>query len=223
MGFRIPSLNDVVRDARNAFKTQMPGSNAQLNPSNVMVSAKVLGGAIWQNLLKIDYVAKQIFVSTADTPYLEKHAEQFGITRLGARKAHGVVELTGVDPGTTFAVGQQLEREDGVTFVVTKEVTALASSQIIALELQALIAGSSSNTMPGELLSFSPPLAGAPATAEVVGGIGGGSEEETDDQLRARVLDYMRLPPHGGARDDLQLGHPARRGGRNRAALRPGR
>ena len=70
----------------------------------------------------------------------------------------------------------------------------------------AAIAGASGNSDAGVTLTSVSPRAGMSSTAVVAElGIGAGADAENDDELRARVIDRMRAPPHGGNAADYRL------------------
>ncbi len=55
---------------------------------------------------------------------------------------------------------------------------------------------------PGVFLSFESPIAGVDATAYVIESVQDGTDEETTDALRVRLLERMAEPPHGGTSAD---------------------
>ncbi|MDF7777860.1 baseplate J/gp47 family protein, partial [Sphingomonas sp. AOB5] len=71
------------------------------------------------------------------------------------------------------------------------------------LLLAAEAAGAGNAMDEGQQLTFVSPIAGVSAVATVaVDGIGGGSNAEADDALRARLLQRIRNPVRGGAATD---------------------
>jgi uncharacterized phage protein gp47/JayE len=68
--------------------------------------------------------------------------------------------------------------------------------------VQALDSGTIGNIVAGAELAFVTPIAGV--TDATVIDITGGVDEETDDELRARVLRRIRQPPMGGSKTDYE-------------------
>jgi uncharacterized phage protein gp47/JayE len=69
--------------------------------------------------------------------------------------------------------------------------------------ITASTAGQDSNENAGVTLSFVSPIAGVDSDTTVdSGGLTGGTDEETDDALRVRILSRKRFAPHGGAAQD---------------------
>jgi uncharacterized phage protein gp47/JayE len=69
--------------------------------------------------------------------------------------------------------------------------------------VRALDAGSIGNMAAGEVISFSPAINGVDANASVIA-IVGGADDETDDELRMRVLKRIQQPPMGGDASDYE-------------------
>ena len=60
-------------------------------------------------------------------------------------------------------------------------------------------AGQDGNTTAASPLSLQSPTAGANTASSVaVGGLSGGADEETDEELSVRLIERMQSPPHGG-------------------------
>ena len=91
---------------------------------------------------------------------------------------------------TTFASGYQVSSPDGTIWSLTYGVAIPAGSTTSAATAQAASTGSAENGIPSGT-SFSP-LTGT-CTVASTGISGGGSDLETDDQLRARIM----LAPYG--------------------------
>ena len=62
--------------------------------SDIDIRMKVLAGEIFENEVNLDFIKRQIFASTAAGSYLDKHAEDRGLSRNGAVKARGEVTFT---------------------------------------------------------------------------------------------------------------------------------
>jgi uncharacterized phage protein gp47/JayE len=201
MPFLIPDLPALVQRTANAFRVNLKGSDAKLWPNNVSVAAKVIAGAIWEPFAFLDYIRQQIFVSTADGPFLERHALEYGMARLPATFAQGSIVLTG-DPNVAVPAGLVCRRADGVLYDVTSSGTTDGSGNI-TLQVRAQVAGKGGNAAPGVAVTLTAlvdrmNVVGAVASA----GIGLGADIESYESLRQRVLFRKRMPPHGGAAHD---------------------
>lgn len=140
------------------------------------------------------YIQRQLFVQTADEPYLYIHAEELKVPRLGGTRASGTVkaksntEIT-INAGTKLTDGKGHFWSVVSTTVVQPNITAEIS--VTADQI-----GASWN-FTGSTLLWVSPIAGLSGTAEVVS-IAGGSHQEELEAWRARMLESKQL---GQARD----------------------
>lgn len=200
MAFQIPDIKAVVQRARNAFRAETPGTDAWVWPNNIYVSAKVIGGAVWEAFGRLAWMDRQRFAMTATGYELERHGLEYGIARKGASYAQGnVLVVTDVYPfnvpsGTIFT------RSDGATFTSTQSRDVGQFSLTATVPVVANVAGRAGNTIYSAPMSSA--LSGVTAIAVDLSGLGQGADIETDDQLRIRILNRKRYPPHGGAEYD---------------------
>ncbi len=140
------------------------------------------------------WIARQILPDTADSEYLERHAALRGITRKPAVAAVGQLVVSGA-PGAVIPAGE----------VVRHTLTELAffttAQAMIDPQGQAGVAvtAATAGAMPafvGEPVLFVQAPAGVQGQALLT--LSGGVPAETDVELLARLLDYMRNPPGGG-------------------------
>lgn len=202
--FDIPTLPDLVKRMRQAFRAELPGSDAWLWPNNVAASAKVFAGGLSELFGRLDYVGRQAFVLTAEERYLARHGEQYGMARRAADLAYGAVLVSGAD-ALQVARGAVFRRSDGVEFAATAAAT-LAAPGTVTVKAAALASGSGANSQPGTPLVIvsglsGPGAASATAAVDAAGFIGGRAVESTEE-YRERILFRLRNPPHGGAAAD---------------------
>jgi len=201
MAFQIPTLKELVTRTQRAFRANLKGSDAALWPNNVAVSAKVMAGAVFEAFSFLDYIAKQINKHTAEGVWLERHAFDYGLTRLPATYAEGAVVITG-DAGVSVPAGIELQRADGYRYETTSAGTISGEGEV-TVTVRALEPGKSGNAPPGVSLSMTTLRDRLNPEAIVAeSGIGGGADVESDESLRERLLFRLRFPPHGGAVHD---------------------
>lgn len=200
MAFTIPTLRELIERARSNFRSNLLGSDAELWPNNVNVSSKVIGGSVWELFGFLEYIKKQIFVSTADGEHLDRHAADYGMTRLPATYATGYVDLSGVD-GSVILAGAQLQRSDGRRYTLLGGGTI--ASGTVQVQVTADETGSEANSTPGVSMALVTPTVGFDAAGAVSAeGIGAGTDIETDEALRTRLLHRKQNPPRGGSSAD---------------------
>jgi uncharacterized phage protein gp47/JayE len=148
----------------------------------------------------LEYLSRQVFPDRSEAEFLERQASLFGITRRPAQFAVGSVDVAGTS-GTVVPAGTVLLRSDGARYETGVEVVLVGGSATPAVT--AVDAGEVGNADAGTALTFESPVEGINSRAAVgVGGLVNGSDPESDDSLRARLLQRMRRPPHGGAAAD---------------------
>lgn len=200
MPITIPTLAEAIELVRQSFRANLKGSDAWLWPNNVNVSAKVIGGAVKPAYDFIDYVARQRFVSTADGEWLDKHGADYGLPRKAESYAEGSVTLDGVD-GTSVPAGLEIRRADGLRYTLIGGGT-VASSTVTVL-VRANEPGKDGNALENVAVTLTAPFTGLTGSGVVAtSGIGQGTDPETDQSYRARLLQRLQYPPRGGSATD---------------------
>lgn len=198
MAFIRPLLPVLVERIQQDLISRLSLATPLLRRSMVAVLARVLAGAAHMLHGHLEFLSRQIFPDQADAEYLTRWGALFGLSFNPATYADGTATATGSD-GSVIPEGTVLVRADGTRYATDAEATI--SSNLAALSLTALLAGVDGNCDAGTELSFESPIAGVDATASS-DELSGGTEQETTDAFRVRVLDRMRQPPHGGAAAD---------------------
>lgn len=201
MAYPSTSLAGWFERAKAGFRGVV-GAAVDLWPNAWAVIAKVLAVLSREIDLRLAYLHRQIFVSTADEGYVERHAFEYGIAPRAAGRAAGSITITATGSGSIPA-GVAFQRSDGQVYLSVASV--LAAPGPVTILVQADRAGPEGNAPAGEALTLISPLPTLPASAvATVGaaGLGGGSPAETVDELRARVLERKRMPPQGGSATD---------------------
>jgi len=199
MPFTRPTLPALIERQQADMEAHLPGTDARLRRSNVHVLARVNAGGLHSVYGYLDYLARQLFVATAEGLYLDRRAAPWGLLRKAAVAAGGNITVTGTDT-TVIPAGTLWQRADGTQFASTEEVEIAGATAVPVL---AEVAGLDGNTAADSTLSLVSPIAGVDADATVaVDGITGGFDIETDDELRARLFQRLQNPPAGGADHD---------------------
>lgn len=198
MPFDIPTLPELISREQAA----LAGSTA-LQRSDAEVLARVLAAASYGRYGQQKYIADQILPDTADEDTLRRMAAaRLKRDRLPAVSAMGTAAFTGA-PGAVIDAGVLLQRDDGLLFRVVIGGPLAATG--VALEVAAVEPGQLGNTPPGVTLRLVSPVLGVNDVAKVVvPGLGGGTEQESIEALRARVIRSYRVIPHGGSQSDYE-------------------
>jgi uncharacterized phage protein gp47/JayE len=206
MPWQTPTLRDVRSLVRDAIRGNLPGADASIPNSVLRVLSDAMGALCHLTLQFIDWLALQLLPDTAEHEWLDRHGDIWltnadGTTgRKMATLAVGSVTLTGVS-GTVVPLATQLTAPNGTQYE-TLQLTVILADAPIEVGARALDPGAQGNLNPGDTISVEP-IPDVDGEATVVS-MDGGTDEETDDQLRFRVLKRIRQPPQGGDKTDYE-------------------
>jgi len=187
--------DDVTSALRGAA---MVGNNA------LRVMSDAQGGLAHLILRYIDWLSLQLLPDTAETEWLDRHGNIWLVNsdgstgRKDATYSEGTATFSGLQ-GLAIPIFTELTAPNGFGFQTSEEILIGAGPTTGAIE--ATDPGAAGNLPPGANLSFAVALGGIDTTITVVQLVGG-TDQETDDQLRARVLERIQKPPMGGDADD---------------------
>lgn len=200
MPFNRPDLTTLISRAAADLESRLPGAAASLRRSVVATLARVHAGVTHGLYGYLDWMAKQIMPDTAEAEHLGRWASTWGISRKVAVAASGTITVTGT-AGSVIPAGTLLQRADGPEYTSDAEVVLVTTTAAVAVT--ASLAGADGNADLGVALSLVSPIAGVQSQATVADpGLTGGTDTETDDSLRARLIARIRTPPHGGNEQD---------------------
>lgn len=201
MAYQRPELADL-RDEAFADIDRILGADARLQAGNLNVLAHTVAGAADSLHGHLEWLSKQILPDTAEAEYLLRHA---AIRKMYLREptaAEGFCVLSGA-PGLVVQLNQQLVRSDGRIYSVTKDVTFAAATALVPVTAD--LVGAAGNAQSGTTLTLVTPVPGV-ASAAIVGSAGlvKGTDKESVESLRQRLLARLRNPPSGGATVDYE-------------------
>ncbi|RJX18971.1 MAG: baseplate J/gp47 family protein [Desulforudis sp.] len=203
MAFERPTLQEIVDRIAADFQARIDGAESLLRRAVLKVMARVYGGAVHLLYGFLDFMADQLFASSAEVDYLETIGGEYGLARTAATKASGTGTATGT-AGLVIPADSELESVAGVRYATDQDNT-LGGGGSVTVSFTAVDAGAAGNDDPGISLTFISPIAGVDTTVTVgADGITGGADEEDDDSYRERVLFRKRQPPHGGCEYDYE-------------------
>lgn len=187
MAFSIPAFsairNTILQEIRNLTGiTAPPDSDAAIRADG---TASVVDGLYSY----FKYMQRQLFVATADEPFLYLHAARVGVPRLAGTTAGGTVTALS-NVSVTIPDGSKLTDGKGFYWLSVGAVT-LDADVPKTINVAAAQVGASWNTTAAQLNWVSPP-AGVRGTADVIS-IAGGSDGEALETWRARILERQQL------------------------------
>ncbi len=201
MPYARSTLPQLIQQVQTNVASRLVGSNPWLSFSTLQVLSYVFGGLQYEQYSYLDYISQQAIPVTSTGSSLEAWAALKGVTRIAAAYSSGSITFSG-NIGAVVSDGTQVIRDDGVLYQVpiggggviggggTFETTAIA-----------VIAGINGNMASGGTMALVVPSTGVQSTVAITTNFVGGTDLETDDSLRTRMIEVFSNPPEGG---DLQ-------------------
>ncbi len=200
MPFDTPTLPALI--ART--DADLAGTTDQvLRRSDQIVLGRVHAGATHELHGRLAFVAKQILPDECEEEMLVRYAKlRLSVPRREAVAASGPIAVVG-QVGALIDKGQVLQYADGRRYVVKAPVTLTAAQATVAVN--AVEPGVAGNIAAGATLELVSPVLGiAPSATVLAPGITGGTEQESIEALRQRVIRSFRIVPDGGNADDYE-------------------
>jgi uncharacterized phage protein gp47/JayE len=212
-----PALREVRSLVRDSVNASLPGADANVPNSVLRVMSDNQGALCHLTLQYIDWLSLQLLPDTAETEWLDRHGQIWLVNADGstgrkmATLAQGEGQFQGLIDGTLIPAHTQLQSAapmpfgsdspNGVVTFETLDDLTVSDSAPIAGQIRAADAGSFGNLPDGSTVAMVPTIDGVSSTVFVYN-LTGGTDVETDDQLRARILHRIQNPPMGGAQAD---------------------
>lgn len=179
---------------REAILTHMGADISKIEGSFAADMAAAVSVEMAKIYATIDYAMQTFLLQTNEGEYLDLRAAEYGIQRKPGTKA--MVELTahGID-GTVIPAGTRVVSADGLVFVT--DAAAEIADGVATISATADQSGAAYNAAPdtiAQLFKNIPGVAGITNDAAAVGG----SDAETDEALRERVLLRLQTPATSG-------------------------
>ena len=206
MPWSTPTLRTVRGLVRDAIAAALPGSDATPANSVLRVVSDAMGALCHLTLQYIDWLALQLLPDTAEREWLDRHGQIWLVNADGSKGrklatlSNGTGSFTVVTAGSTVVMPQYTV-VNNIAFSYETMADATVTDAPTTVAIRALDPGIAGNLLPGAPLT---PV-GAPGIAPgEVTELDGGTDDETDDELRYRVLKRIREPPQGGDKTDYE-------------------
>src|SRR5579885_2190938 len=203
MPWTTPTLKQVRQNSRDYIMGALRGADAMVPNSVLRVMSDGNAGLAHLNLQFVEWLALQLLPITSETVFLDRWANMYLVNadssrgRKQATFASGSMEVAGLS-GIVIPAGSQASNQ--VTYQTSEQAT-IGDDGTVTVPIVALTAGSAGNLDPGTTLRFAAAISSVQPTATVVS-LEGGTDTETDDELRARLLERLANPPMGGDAED---------------------
>ena len=204
MPYARPTLPSLITQTQSNVASRLAGTNPWLPFSTLQILSYVFAGNQYSLYSYLDWIAKQAIPVTSTDEALMAWAALKGLTLTPASAALGQVQFSGV-PSTFIPDGTVIVRSDGTLYAIQAGAGGgIDNTGIFTTMVEATTPGLSSNLTLGSTLSnFSlrTPISGVNNTVLQVTAFVGGADVETQDSLRARMIELFSNPVQGG---DLQ-------------------
>lgn len=191
--FETQSKDEIQKRMAADLSTMNPNSTIEGSFGRDVINATSV--EFEKTYAELSLVSQAGFAQTSWGEYLEHIAEEHGVFRRSAVRAIGTVTVTGTG---TVSQGALFQTQDGTEFSATSTVKVTASADV---PVQAVEYGSKGNVAAGAITIIPMSIPGitrvtnAKATYD-------GFDEETDDELRERLLFKVRMPATSGNIND---------------------
>lgn len=158
-----------------------------------------LAAQVYSLYVQAEWVTRQAFPQTAEGTCLDYHAQLRGLERKPPVSAEGTVRFTA---GEAAAAPRDIPRGTVcmttglVRFETTKDAVLEAGQLEVDVPIRALVPGAAGNVSAWTIVSMAVAPMGISACANPQP-CAGGADGETDDALRARVLESFKRLPNG--------------------------
>lgn len=193
-----PTLTDIHDRMRSDAAAALPGVDVALPRSLFGVLLTAFAGAVHEAWGHLQSIADDAFPDTATTDSLQRWASIWGVTRVQAVQALGLVDFGISSEAPSIEPGRRLVRSDGVEYETTSGLVQSPGGNWIA-QARAVVAGADGNySGTVRLVEPSPGIGDVPILT------GSGVDGDTDEELRDRLLDVLQNPPQGGNAADYK-------------------
>lgn len=199
MAFVRPTLAELVSRVQADFVSRLELSGALLRRASVTVLARVVAGAAHMLHGHLEFLGKQLFPDTSEDEFLVRQAALFGLTRTAPTYALQTIRFTGTAV-SVIPAGTLLRSSGGYEYRTLADGTITVTTVDVAAT--AVLAGTASNVSVATSLSLESPIAGVNSTATVQTVTSDGTDTESTEALRVRLLERIAEPPHGGTAAD---------------------
>lgn len=198
-----PAPSDIQATYLQILKSIKPSLNINDKNSDFVMRGRAATGLIsglYGDQAKIN---SDTFITTARPEALILKGGDLGLTLNPATAASGTVSITGPN-GTVVNAGDLTFIYNSTNLFYTNTTGGTIASGSLTLTIQSETTGSLTNiAYPDTLVLVSPPT-GVSTSSGLVTSIGSGSDIESTDSFRARVLARQQNTPSGGNQSDYQ-------------------
>lgn len=203
MPFVRPTLDDIKENIEKNIEARLFSKLALLRNAVLRVLARVFAGAIHGNYGYLQWLSKQLFVTTAETFWLNQKGKMWGVARRPGSYATGSVIFTGIN-STPIPTDTLVQSEDGVEYLTTASGT-ISGGQVtlpIQCNVDGVVGNIDASASPTPIFQLVNPITGVNDEVNLATDMTGGVDAESDEAYRARILQRIQQIPAGGSASD---------------------
>lgn len=188
-GFIIPTIDEIYQRKLVDFKTVKP--DLRETDSNILIAwLRYDSAEEYDSYLQALSAFNQLSVYTATGNFLNSITSHLGMTWNKAKKAIGKITIR-ANIGTAIPQAWGVETKSGIKFVTLNTETIIMNTNEIEIDVIAINAGTDGNISAGEITEQTEILNGVTSVTNKNNTLGG-TDFETDTQLRERYLERLR-------------------------------
>ena len=194
--YPVPALSDIITQIDSDIVSRDPDGASLLPTDPQFIVGRALAGAVNGLYGYITQVAEDIPYDTASEDIFARWAGIWNVPRKLPTPTILTVAFTGGTTTVDIPVDTVLARSDGVQYETTAdlELTGGAGSTNVTC----LSVGSATNMTVGQTLTLAEGITGVTSTATVTAVVQAGTDVETLDSWRGRLIARIQQPPMGG-------------------------
>ena len=144
--------------------------------------------------IELDNILSIMFLEDTTDEFLDKKVHDFGVSRKEGTKAAGVVQVKGQN-GIRIPTGSRLLSESQLEFITL--VDTWIEEDTVEVYVEAMNVGSDYNIIANTTFKFDPSISGVDEVTNTEE-FKGGTNRETDEELRERFFEIIRRPATSG-------------------------
>ncbi|MCI8474432.1 MAG: baseplate J/gp47 family protein [Oscillospiraceae bacterium] len=191
------TVEEIYNEMLEVFRRETGAEASAV--SDLSVKLYAVAAQVYGLYAQAEWLSRQCFPQTAEGEYLDRHAALRGLERRRAGAAEGLLRFSVDSPG-----GADLSIPKGTVcataglwrFETVEEACLPAGESWVEVAARALEPGAGGNVPAGSILMMVVPPVGISRCINAAP-FSGGTDEEGDEALRARVLETYRRMPNG--------------------------
>jgi len=197
-----PTPQQIETQYFQILKSLKPSLNVNDQNSDFVIRGKAFSGLTSGLYGDQQKVNNDTFTSTARPEALLLKGEDYGVDRQPATKSQSPqVQVTGTN-GTAVSPGDLTFLYVPTNVLYTNTSGGIVSGGILDVQVEALVTGQIGNIQAPDTFQVVSPPTGINNSGSILQSLADGSDIETIDSYRARILSRQQSPPAGGNETD---------------------